>query len=227
VTKLLKLPGSNTGDKACSKDSGASTQTQLQTTKKVLAIGASTGGTEAIRVVLEGLPSSCPGAVIVQHMPEKFTTEFARRLNSLCPMEVREARGGEILRPGLALIAPGNMHMPVKRSGAQYIANLKNGPEVHYQRPSVEVLFNSVAKNVGVNAVGVILTGMGADGGKGLVNMRQAGARTIAQDQESCIVYGMPKVAAELDAATAILPLKDISKGIHNAFQKASSPARV
>ncbi len=191
---------------------------QLQTTNKILAIGASTGGTEAIRKVLQALPAMTPGALIVQHMPEHFTTAFAQRLNETCQMEVAEALGGEIMRPGLALIAPGNKHMLVFRSGAQYIVQLRNGPPVFHQRPSVEVLFNSVAKHVGVNAVGVLLTGMGADGGKGLLNMKNAGARTIAQDEATCVVYGMPKVAVELGAADKVLPIDRIPEGIFEAF---------
>ncbi|MHC4945798.1 MAG: protein-glutamate methylesterase/protein-glutamine glutaminase, partial [Planctomycetota bacterium] len=150
----------------------------LQSGRKVLAIGASTGGTEAIKKVLTGLPSSAPATVIVQHMPEQFTREFAKRLDGLCAMEVREAEGGEVLVPGLALLAPGNRHLLIQRSGTKLVARLKDGPPVFFQRPSVEVLFNSVARHAGAKAVGVLLTGMGADGGKGLLNMRQAGAYT-------------------------------------------------
>ena len=148
---------------------------KINTTDKILAIGASTGGTEAIRVVLEALPRETPGTLIVQHMPEHFTTAFAQRLDSLSQMEVREAKGGEIMTPGLALVAPGNKHMLVRRDGARYVAVVKDGPAVHHQRPSVDVLFNSVARNVGVNAVGALLTGMGADGADGLLAMH-AGA---------------------------------------------------
>lgn len=199
----------------------------LETTKKVLAIGASTGGTEAIKKILIGLPRMTPGTVIVQHMPERFTTEFAKRLNNMCAMDVREAQGGEILRPGLALLAPGNMHLLVKRSGTQYMTEVRDGPRVHYQRPSVDVTFNSVAKYVGVNAVGVILTGMGADGAKGLLNMRKAGGYTIAQDEATSVVYGMPKVAAELNAAEAILALGRISDAVIKAIQKMAVKAQV
>ncbi len=196
---------------------------QVHTTDKILAIGASTGGTEAIREVLECLPRNTPGTVIVQHMPEKFTAAFAQRLDGLCEMEVREAQGGEILRPGLALLAPGNHHLLVGRNGAQYVAQVKDGPRVHHQRPAVDVLFNSVARHAGVNAVGVLLTGMGADGAKGLLAMRQAGARTIAQDEASCVVYGMPREAARLGAPDTVLPLNRIASGILEAFR---SPAR-
>ncbi len=196
----------------------------LHTANKVLAIGASTGGPEAIRRVLGGLPPTIPGTVIVQHMPEHFTSAFARRLDGECEMEVREAEGGEILRPGLALIAPGNKHLLVYRNagyrnGVQYVAQVRDGPQVFHQRPSVEVLFNSVAKHVGANAVGVLLTGMGADGARGLLAMKEAMAKTIAQDEASCVVFGMPKVAIELGAADRVLPLDEIPKGIIAAFQ--------
>ncbi len=191
---------------------------RIKTTENILAIGASTGGTEAINRVMLQLPSTTPGTLIVQHMPEHFTKAFADRLNINCQMEVREASGGEIMRPGLALIAPGNKHLVIMRNGAQYIAHVKNGPEVFHQRPSVEVMFNSVAKHVGVNAVGVILTGMGADGGKGLLAMRDAGASTIAQDEDSCVVWGMPKVAIDLGAAEKVMSLDRIPQGIMHAF---------
>ncbi|RKY24208.1 MAG: chemotaxis response regulator protein-glutamate methylesterase [Planctomycetota bacterium] len=193
---------------------------KLETTDKILAIGASTGGTEAIKAVLTRLPGNTPGTVIVQHMPAQFTTSFAERLDSLCEMTVREARGGERLTPGLALLAPGNHHMVLRRSGAVFEVRLKDGPRVHYQRPAVDVLFDSVAKFAGVNAVGVLLTGMGADGARGLLAMRRAGAHTIAQDEKSCVVYGMPKEAADLGAAEVIAPLDRIAHNILTAFQK-------
>ena len=196
----------------------ANVLSRIRTTDKVLAIGASTGGTEAIRAILSALPAQTPGTVIVQHMPEHFTRTFAQRMNECSAMEVREAEGGELLRPGLALIAPGNYHLLVRRSGAQYVAQVKDGPRVHHQRPSVDVLFNSVAKYVGVNAVGVLLTGMGADGAKGLLAMREAGARTIAQDEATCVVYGMPKEAVKLGAAERVLPLNRIPAAILEAF---------
>ena len=191
----------------------------IQTTNKVLAIGASTGGTEAIKNVLTALPALTPGTVIVQHMPEQFTAAFSERLNTLCAMEVREARGGEVLRPGLALVARGNKHLLIQRTGAQYTTVVKDGPQVHHQRPAVDVLFNSVAKYAGVNAVGVLLTGMGADGARGMLAMRQAGARTIAQDEATCVVYGMPKEAVALEAAESVLPLNTIPGAILNGFK--------
>ncbi|MEW6746036.1 MAG: chemotaxis response regulator protein-glutamate methylesterase [Planctomycetota bacterium] len=197
---------------------------QLHTTSKVLAIGASTGGTEAIRAVLSALPASSPGTVIVQHMPPRFTTEFAKRLNDTCEMEVREAQGGEILRTGLALVAPGNLHLVLTHCGAQYLAQVKDGPTVHYQRPSVDVLMMSVAKCAGAHAVGVLLTGMGADGASGLLAMRQRGAHTIAQDEETSVVFGMPRVAAELGAAAEVLGLGCIANAVTAAFRKAAEP---
>jgi len=172
-----------------------------------LGIGASTGGTEAIKAVLTRFPRNAPGTVIVQHMPAHFTLSFAERLNSLCDIEVREAKNNDSVVPGVALIAPGNYHMLLKRSGARYYVEIKTGPLVCRQRPSVDVLFKTTAKYAGANAIGVILTGMGADGADGLVEMRKAGAHTIAQDQASSIVYGMPAEAAKRGGATEILPL--------------------
>jgi two-component system, chemotaxis family, protein-glutamate methylesterase/glutaminase len=186
-------------------------RTFLRTTHKLLAIGASTGGTEAIKEVLMGLPADTPGTVIVQHMPENFTRAFAERLNSLCRMQVREAVNGDMVVPGLALLAPGNHHMVLRHSGARYFVEVKDGPPVFHQRPSVDVLFHSVAQHAGRNAVGVILTGMGADGARGLLAMRQAGAHTFAQDESSCVVFGMPKEAIRLGAAEQVVPLRRMS----------------
>jgi two-component system, chemotaxis family, protein-glutamate methylesterase/glutaminase len=186
-----------------------------QTTHKVVALGASTGGTEALKAVLTQLPPSCPGIVIVQHMPPRFTTAFANRLNTLCQIEVREAKNGDSLYPGLALIAPGNYHMVLKRSGARYYVEVKTGPLVCHQRPSVDVLFHSVAQYAGANAVGVIMTGMGADGAQGMAEMRQVGARTIAQDEASCVVYGMPKEAVRQGGVERVVTLNDIPGAIY------------
>ena len=191
-----------------------------QTTHKVLAIGASTGGTRAVETLLRALPGTTPGTVIVQHMPENFTASFAARLNEICSMEVREARDNDHVVPGVALIAPGNYHMVLRRSGAQYLVKIKDGPRVHYQRPAVDVLFQSVAKYAGANAVGVILTGMGADGAKGLLEMRAAGAHTIAQDEATCVVFGMPKEAIKLGAAIEVMPLPRMAGAVINAFQR-------
>lgn len=192
----------------------APAQFTLATTNKVLAVGASTGGTVALEEVFRALPANCPGTVIVQHMPEGFTASFAERLNSLCAMTVKEARDGDAVVPGQALLAPGNFHMLLKRSGAQYQVRLKGGPQVHYQRPAVDVLFASVASAAGGNAVGVILTGMGRDGAAGLKAMRDAGARTIAQDEASCVVFGMPKEAIALGAAERVVPLGAVAGAI-------------
>lgn len=193
------------------------------TTQKVIAIGASTGGTKAIEVVLSGMPVSSPGTVIVQHMPENFTSSFAKRLNDLCQLEVREARDNDPVVPGVALIAPGNHHMLLYRSGGSYLVKIKDGPMVHYQRPSVDVLFQSVAASAGKNAVGVILTGMGADGAKGLLAMKQSGAYTIAQNEESCVVFGMPKEAIKMGAADKIVGLAEVSRSIILALQKEAA----
>lgn len=186
----------------------------IRTTDKVVAVGASTGGTEALRMLLEGMPLDSPGIVIVQHMPENFTRSFAARLNTLCRISVKEAEHNDTVIPGRALIAPGNRHMLLKRSGARYYVELKDGPLVSRHRPSVDVLFRSAARYAGKNAVGVIMTGMGDDGAKGLLEMKEAGASTIAQNEETCIVFGMPKEAIKLGAAGKTLPLESIASAI-------------
>jgi two-component system chemotaxis response regulator CheB len=185
-----------------------------RTTNKVVAIGASTGGTEALAAILAALPASAPGIAIVQHMPEFFTRSFAERLNDLCAIEVREAKDGDIVGPGRALLAPGNQHMLLRRSGAVYQVQVKSGPLVNRHRPSVEVLFKSTARYAGRNAVGVILTGMGADGADGLKEMHDAGAATIAQDEHSCVVFGMPKEAITRGGVDHIVPLDRIAQKI-------------
>lgn len=182
-----------------------------ETTDRVIAIGTSTGGTQALEVVLTALPRVCPGIVIVQHMPEKFTAAFASRLNGLCEIEVREAQNGDRVIPGRALIAPGGKHMLLRRSGAQYVVDVIDGPVVNRHRPSVDVLFRSVAKCAGKNAIGIIMTGMGDDGAAGLLEMKQAGAATVAQDEATCVVYGMPKEAVKRGAADKIMPLEKIA----------------
>jgi len=191
-----------------------------KTTHKVIAIGASTGGTKAIEAVLAVMPATSPGTVIVQHMPEKFTTTFAERLNEICQMEVREAKNDDHVVPGVALIAPGNQHMLLHRSGGGYMVKVKGGPRVHYQRPSVDVLFQSVSKHAGRNAVGAILTGMGADGAKGMLAMRNSGAYTIAQNEESCVVFGMPKEAIKMGGVDKIVHLKDVTSQIIQGLVK-------
>ncbi|MBI5005493.1 MAG: chemotaxis response regulator protein-glutamate methylesterase [Nitrosomonadales bacterium] len=197
--------------------SASSHHAMAQTTEAVVAIGTSTGGTQALEAVLTALPRVCPGIVIVQHMPEKFTEAFANRLNGICQIEVREAKGGERVVPGLALIAPGGRHMMLKRSGAQYHVDVVDGPLVNRHRPSVDVLFRSVAKCAGSNALGVIMTGMGDDGARGLREMHDAGARTVAQDEATCVVYGMPKEAVKLGGVDRTLPLGDIPQTILSA----------
>jgi len=194
-----------------------------RTTEKIVAIGASTGGTEAIREVLQRFPLNCPGAIIVQHMPEMFTKSFAQRLNGLCAPEVREAEDGDTVISGQALIAPGNRHLVLRRSGARYYVRVKHGPFVHHQRPSVEVMFNSVAKYAGSNAVGVLLTGMGSDGAAGLKNMLEAGAATVVQDEKTCVVYGMPRAAVELGAAQHVLPIDRIAGKVIQLVQENAS----
>lgn len=181
-----------------------------QTTNKILALGASTGGTQALQFVLQSMPPTAPGIVIVQHMPEHFTRAFADRLNELCSIQVKEAENGDSIAPGKALIAPGNYHMLLKRSGAMYYVEVKQGPLVNRHRPSVDVLFKSVSRYAGANAVGAIFTGMGGDGAKGLLEMKEAGAKTIAQDEASCVVFGMPKEAIKLGGADHVMSLKDI-----------------
>ena len=187
-------------------------------TDPIICIGSSTGGTEALRDILVALPAEAPGIVIVQHMPEKFTTAFAKRLNGLCAMSVREAANGDVVLPGTVLIAAGNHHMLLERTGRQYRVAIKNGPPVSRHRPSVDVLFRSAAQVAGPNAVGILLTGMGDDGARGLLEMKTAGARTIAQNEETCIVFGMPKEAIQRGAADKVLPLDRIaSEIVHEA----------
>lgn len=182
----------------------------IKTTERIVALGASTGGTEALTVFLQELPPDSPGVVIVQHMPEEFTRSFANRLDQLCAITVKEAENNDTIIRGRALIAPGNKHMLVKRSGARYYVEVTDGPLVNRHRPSVDVLFRSVAINAGANAIGVIMTGMGADGAKGLLEMKETGAFTIAQDEKSCVVFGMPHEAIKLGAAMKVLSLDQI-----------------
>ncbi|MEQ8163002.1 MAG: chemotaxis response regulator protein-glutamate methylesterase, partial [Smithellaceae bacterium] len=185
-----------------------------QTTNKIIAIGASTGGTEALKKVLVKMPPNSPGIIIVQHMPANFTKAFASRLNDICQISVKEAEDNDSVIPGTALVAPGNYHMILRRSGARYYVEIKTGPMVHHQRPAVDVLFKSTAQYAGANAIGVILTGMGADGAAGLLEMKKKGASTIAQDEKSCIVFGMPKEAIKLGAADKVVSLEMIPSEI-------------
>ena len=195
-------------------------QAMASTTDRLVAIGTSTGGTQALEVVLTRLSRICPGIVIVQHMPEKFTAAFAARLNSLCEIEVKEAVSGDRVMPGRALIAPGGKHMSIKRSGAQYHVEVQDGPLVNRHRPSVDVLFRSVAKWAGKNALGIIMTGMGDDGARGLKEMFNAGAQTTSQDEQSCVVYGMPKEAVKLGAVQQELSLPAIAGFIERYGKK-------
>jgi len=190
------------------------------TTHKVIAIGSSTGGIEALKEVLIRMPRNSPGIVIVQHMPGTFTKSFANRLNELCEMDVKEAENGDHVGIGQVLLAPGTLHMVLRRSGARYYVELGDGRSVSGHKPSVDVLFNSVAKSAGANAIGVILTGMGADGAMGMLNMHEKGAMTIAQDEKSCIVFGMPKVAIEKGGVDHIVPIGNIAQKIIQLVQK-------
>ncbi len=192
----------------------------IRTTNKVVAIGASTGGTQALQKVLSVLPANAPGTVVVQHMPEHFTRSFAQRLNDLCAIEVKEAENGDSVIPGKALIAPGNKHMLLRRSGARYYVDVKTGPLVCRQRPSVEVLFNSVSRSAAANSVGVIMTGMGGDGADGMLKMKQNGATTIAQDEASCVVFGMPKEAIQRGGVDHIVTLDKIPEVILRCAQQ-------
>jgi two-component system chemotaxis response regulator CheB len=209
--KSLSVAPKLTADAVLAKPSN---KAMLRTTEKIVSVGASTGGTEALRIFLEAMPLDAPGIVIVQHMPENFTAAFARRLDGLCQISVKEAENNDSVIRGRALIAPGNRHMLLKRSGARYYVEIKDGPLVSRHRPSVDVLFRSTAQYAGKNSVGVIMTGMGDDGSRGLREMKDTGAFTIAQDEASSVVFGMPKKAIELGAVDKVVSLEDISKVI-------------
>jgi two-component system chemotaxis response regulator CheB len=183
----------------------------IKTTEQIVAVGASTGGTEALRVFLQALPPNCPPILIVQHMPPNFTKSFADRLDSLCSMEVKEAKNMDSVISGRALIAPGDRHMVLRRSGASYFVKLSDEPPVNRHKPSVDVLFESMAKYAGSNSLGIIMTGMGSDGARGLLNMKEGGAFTIAQNEASCVVYGMPKSAVDIGAVHKIVSLNQIA----------------
>jgi two-component system chemotaxis response regulator CheB len=206
TTKVSKLVAEETVDRT--------SHSLACTTNQILAIGASTGGTRAIEEILKRLPANCPGTVIVQHIPEHFSKSFAQRLDEICEMEVLEAVDGESVTPGKVLIAPGHSHMLLRRSGARYFVEVKPGPTVTGHRPSVDVLYRSVARTAGPNAIGVLLTGMGSDGARGLLEMKQAGALTLTQDEPSCVVYGMPMQAVKLGASDQEVPLKHMAATI-------------
>jgi two-component system, chemotaxis family, protein-glutamate methylesterase/glutaminase len=190
------------------------TRAMIQTTEKVIVVGASTGGTEALRIFLEALPVDCPGIVIVQHMPEGFTRSFSQRLDGICRISVKEAANNDTVVRGRALIAPGNLHVLLKRSGARYYVEIKDGPLVSRHRPSVDVLFRSAARYAGKNAVGVIMTGMGDDGAKGMLEMKEAGAKNIAQDEATSVVFGMPHEAIKLGGVDLVRPLEAIATDV-------------
>lgn len=211
MPEVRKIEPKHSADVVIPKMSGKS---MIRTTEKVVAVGASTGGTEAIRVFLESMPHDAPGIIIVQHMPENFTAAFARRLDSICDVTVLEASNNDTVLRGRALIAPGNQHLLLKRSGARYYVEVRNGQLVNRHRPSVDVLFRSAARYGGKNAIGVIMTGMGDDGARGLLEMKVAGAYTIAQDEKSSVVFGMPAEAVKLGATEKILSLEKIAPDV-------------
>jgi len=200
-----------TADAVLAKPSGTA---MIQTTEKVVVVGASTGGTEALRDFLEAMPADTPGIVIVQHMPENFTAAFSKRLDGLCKITIKEAEDGDTVVRGRALIGPGNRHVLLKRSGARYYVEVKDGPLVSRHRPSVDVLFRSAARYAGKNAIGVIMTGMGDDGARGMREMKEAGAYNFAQDEASCVVFGMPKEAIKLGAVDRVLPLDALAAAV-------------
>jgi two-component system chemotaxis response regulator CheB len=205
---------------AASQNGSTALAAMAETTDRVVAIGISTGGVQSIEVVLRQLDRTAPGIVMVQHMPEKFTASFAARLNSVCDLEVLEAKDGDRVINGRVLIAPGGKHMQLKRSGAQYVVEVRDGPLIKHHKPSVDVLFRSVAQCAGRNAIGVIMTGMGDDGARGLREMHETGAYTAAQDEASCVVFGMPNEAIKLGAVDHVVPLPDIAAWLRHATAK-------
>lgn len=215
--KLISLATDKTGNKPMA---AIESKALSVTTNKIIAIGASTGGTEAIKKVLTMLPGNSPGVVVVQHMPAQFTTSFAERLDELCQMSVAEAKNGDTVTNGQVLIAPGNYHMLLKRSGARYYVDVKTGPLVHYQRPAADVLFKSVARYAGANALGIILTGMGKDGAAGMLSMKKAGAVNIAQDEQSSVVFGMPKEAINIGAVDHVQDIDTIAQKAVSLLEK-------
>lgn len=224
IAATLAVPRSNTADAVL-----PALANHVATTEKLIIVGASTGGTEAIKEFLVKLPPDCPGILITQHMPEAFTKSFANRLNSLCRITVKEAEHGERILPGHAYIAPGHSHLLLQRSGANYMTELSQGPPVNRHRPSVDVLFRSAANCAGLNAVGVILTGMGKDGAAGMLEMRRAGAYNFAQDEASCVVFGMPREAIAMGAANEIVSIREMGQRViaHLAAHRGSSVTRI
>lgn len=218
ISKMRPRPMADPQPKLSADAVLASTPKRIltETTEKIIVVGASTGGTEALRTFLEALPEDSPGIVIVQHMPENFTSSFALRLDALCRIHVKEAANGDAVLRGRALIAPGNLHILVKRSGAQYYVEIKDGPLVTRHRPSVDVLFRSTSNNAGKNAIGVIMTGMGDDGARGMRELKDAGALTIAQDEATCVVFGMPNEAIKRGGVDHVLPLEKIAAMVYS-----------
>ena len=212
--KHMHVPPKLTADAVIEKATPRRSRAMMKTTERVVVVGASTGGTEALRAFLEALPLDTPGIVIVQHMPEHFTAAFSNRLDGICRVSVKEAENDDSVIRGRALIAPGNHHILLKRSGARYYVEIKDGPLVCRHRPSVDVLFRSAARYAGKNAVGVIMTGMGDDGSKGMKEMKEAGARNFAQDEETSVVFGMPKEAIKLGAVDKVLPLEALPAAV-------------
>ncbi len=211
ISTPIKVPPKLTADAILPEPTS---RAMVETTEKVIAVGASTGGTEALKTLLEALPHDAPGMVIVQHMPANFTKAFAKRLDGTCRVSVKEAQNNDTVLRGRVLIAPGNDHMLLKRSGARYYVEIRQGPLVSRHRPSVDVLFRSTARYAGKNALGVLMTGMGDDGARGMLEMKKAGAFTIAQDEASCVVFGMPKEAIKRNAVDRIIPLEKIAENI-------------
>lgn len=198
-------------------------QALAKTTNQILAIASSTGGTEALKVLFKGMPADIPGTVVVQHMPPGFTKTFADHLNTIFPFEVKEAQEGDVVHPGRVLIAPGNFHMEIRRQGAKYVVTLHQQVQLHNVRPAADYLLRSVAQYVGANAVGVVLTGMGKDGAEGLLEMKKAGSYNFAQDEKTCVVYGMPSAAVNMGGVDKILPLDRIATEVLNQMKKSSA----
>jgi two-component system chemotaxis response regulator CheB len=226
VAPAAPLPAAPEKAKAASPNKAPVARSTLGTVSPLIAIGASTGGTEAIRHILRGLEPGSAGFVITQHIPAHFSAAFANGLGNICSLEVKEARDGDAVLPGRVLVAPGNFHMVLKKNAAGYYVGVMDGPLVCYQRPSVDVLFSSVAAAAGKSAMGILLTGMGNDGASGLLQMRKAGAWTVAQDEASCVVFGMPREAILLGAAEAVMPLERITETLAQANMGAAARAR-
>ncbi|MFN3077204.1 MAG: chemotaxis response regulator protein-glutamate methylesterase [Alphaproteobacteria bacterium] len=222
--RIPSVPKKLTADVMLPPPNVERSQAMARTTDKVVCVGASTGGTESLRILFQALPANCPGIAVVQHMPEHFTAAFAKRLDSLCQVTVREARDGDSILRGQILIAPGSHHLLLRRSGARYHVEVKEGPLVSRHRPSVDVLFRSAARYAGANAMGILMTGMGDDGARGLLEMFQSGAHTVAEDESSCVVFGMPREAIQRGAARKVIPLEKLANEIQQWQVASESP---